>query len=46
VELLTHPELAGRLGNAARRLVHDRFSVDAMVDGNLAECQSLLSRSR
>jgi glycosyltransferase involved in cell wall biosynthesis len=46
VELLTHPELAGRLGNAARRLVHDRFSVDAMVDGNLAAYQSLLSRSR
>ena len=45
VALLTDAELARRLGNAARQLVHARFSVDAMVDGNLAVYRSLVSPS-
>jgi glycosyltransferase involved in cell wall biosynthesis len=46
VELLTQPESARRLGNAARQLVQARFSVDAMVEGNLAVYRSVMAPAR
>lgn len=39
---LADPALAGRLGQGGRRLVRDAFSVEAMVEGNLAVYRELL----
>ncbi len=40
--LLRHPALAQRMGRAGRVLMRDEFSIDAMVEGNLAVYRELL----
>jgi glycosyltransferase involved in cell wall biosynthesis len=41
LELLDDPELAGRYGAAGREIVLREFSIDAMVEGNLAVYRDL-----
>ena len=43
IELLSDPEKARRFGSAGRMIVRSRFSVDAMVKGNLAVYRQMLS---
>jgi glycosyltransferase involved in cell wall biosynthesis len=43
LELLGDPERAGRLGRAGRDIVLSEFSIDAMVEGNLAVYRELAS---
>ncbi len=40
--LLRHPDLARRMGRAGRVLMRNEFSIDAMVEGNLAVYRELL----
>jgi glycosyltransferase involved in cell wall biosynthesis len=40
--LLRHPDLAQRMGRAGRVLMRNEFSIDAMVEGNLAVYRELL----
>lgn len=40
--LLRHPALAQRMGRAGRVLMRNEFSIDAMVEGNLAVYRELL----
>ena len=42
VGILTDPELASRLGEGGRQLVRDKFSIEAMVKGNLAVYKQLM----
>ena len=44
LRLLDDPDLRLRLGGAARERVSRRFSLDAMVDGNLAVYRSVLGK--
>ena len=44
IELLADPEKAQRFGSAGRIIVQSRFSVDAMVKGNLLTYKDMLSR--
>lgn len=43
IELLADPEKARRFGSAGRMIVRSRFSIDAMVKGNLAVYREMLS---
>jgi glycosyltransferase involved in cell wall biosynthesis len=43
IELLADPEKAHRFGSTGRMIVRSRFSVDAMVKGNLAVYRQMLS---
>jgi glycosyltransferase involved in cell wall biosynthesis len=43
IELLADPEKARHFGSAGRMIVQSRFSVDAMVKGNLAVYHEMLS---
>jgi glycosyltransferase involved in cell wall biosynthesis len=43
VELLADPEKACRFGSTGRMIVRSRFSIDAMVKGNLAVYRQMLS---
>lgn len=43
IELLSDPEKARRFGSVGRTIVQSRFSVDAMVKGNLAVYREMLS---
>jgi len=43
--LLQDRRLARRLGNAGRELMRDKFSIDAMVEGNLAVYRELLAEA-
>jgi glycosyltransferase involved in cell wall biosynthesis len=45
VRVLTDPDLARRLGEEGRRHVVAGFTIDAMVEGNLAVYRELLGRS-
>jgi glycosyltransferase involved in cell wall biosynthesis len=44
IELLTDPEKAQRFGSAGRMIVQSRFSIDAMVKGNLLIYIDVLSK--
>ena len=44
--LLAEPRLRKRMGDAGQRRVDQEFSVDAMVDGNLATYQDVLARTQ
>ncbi|MFO7685764.1 MAG: glycosyltransferase family 4 protein [Desulfobacterales bacterium] len=44
--ILLNPEHAGRLGSAGQELVRYRFSIDAMVSGNLAVYREGLSKRK
>ncbi len=46
VRVLREPELAARLREAGRRHVEERFTVDAMVEGNLALYRALAAGER
>lgn len=46
VRVLTDGDLARRLGDDGRRHVEDRFTIDAMVEGNLAVYRELLAEAR
>ncbi|MCP5426858.1 MAG: glycosyltransferase [Chromatiaceae bacterium] len=41
--LLSDPDLARQMGAAGKHLVEDEFSIDAMVEGNLAVYRSLVT---
>ena len=43
IGLLKDPERARRMGEAGRALVRERFSIDAMVEGNLGVYRELLA---
>ena len=43
IELLADPEKARRFGSAGQMIVRSRFSIDAMVKGNLAVYREMLS---
>jgi glycosyltransferase involved in cell wall biosynthesis len=43
IELLADPEKAHRFGSTSRMIVRSRFSIDAMVKGNLAVYRQMLS---
>jgi glycosyltransferase involved in cell wall biosynthesis len=43
IALLKDPERARRMGEAGRALVRERFSIDAMVEGNLRVYRELLA---
>jgi glycosyltransferase involved in cell wall biosynthesis len=43
IELLADPEKARRFGSSGRMIVRSRFSIDAMVKGNLAVYREMLS---
>ncbi|MGW8185743.1 MAG: glycosyltransferase family 4 protein [Desulfobacterales bacterium] len=43
IELLADPEKAQRFGSTGRMIVRSRFSIDAMVKGNLAVYRQMLS---
>jgi glycosyltransferase involved in cell wall biosynthesis len=43
IALLKDPERARRMGEAGRALVRERFSIDAMVEGNLGVYRELLA---
>ena len=43
IDMLTHPELAGRMAARGREMVAERFSIEAMAEKNLAVYRMLLS---
>ena len=46
IELLENHELAGRLAQRGKAMVKEKFSVDAMVEKNIAVYRRLLSRQK
>lgn len=44
IRLLQAPEKAKTMGDAARKIIEDRFSIDAMVQGNLNTYRQLATR--
>jgi len=43
IRILTDTDLAARLGEGGRQLVHEKFSIEAMVEGNLAVYKQMMN---